>query len=225
MVACQFWPEKCCRHCDTTKPLVHGFFYQRSDGTWDSWCCDCKREYNRQERTRRKEAEYKLRAGLRLTAQDENAIKALENQRRAQRRYQKRRWQNPEYRRASVERRREYDERNRETKRENARMYYREHEAGGSRTAKPTKERKYYIENLSPTEMLGVETFAHWIETTFPGIPKYDLSWRLGMSIREVEHILDRVPTAVRLTTVDRAFCRIGRPDLLESLYPLEVAG
>ena len=216
--------RKPCRHCGRDLPLTEKHFYRRKDRSWDSWCKPCKREYNRQERERRREADFKARSGQRLTKQEQNYLEALEKQRQAQRDYMNRKRTDPDYIADHRERRRKWDEEHREEKRELARMYYREHYAGGVRIAKPTKARRHYQEALTPSEWLSVEIFAQWIEATFPGVAKVDIAWTLGISVREVEHVLERIPQRVRITTVDRAFCRIGRPDLLNTLFPLEVA-
>lgn len=216
--------ERRCAHCKRTKPETIDHFYLMRSGRWDTWCKECKKEYNRQERAKRKHAEFKLRSGQSLTAQEIRAARAAERQRETQRNYMRRQRAKAEYAANHAKRAKEYREKNGDFVRERARINHRIR-VGGVRLAAPAKGRQYYKRALSkPEEYLPVEPFAGWIEDTFGRMARIEAPTHLGLPERTIDKVLCRDQSTVTLRVVDRAFVTFGRPDLLNALYPMEIS-
>lgn len=215
-------PRRRCPRCKKNKPETRGYFYFKSDGNWDTWCKVCKKEWNRIERETRRRADYKRRAGLRLTMEEERAADAAERQRAAQRRYMKKVRSDEALKASHAAAERKWREANREQVRERSRMTYRlTHE----RKLRPSADRTYYNGRLSRAERnLPAEPFAQWIEDTFGKMAHIEAPDYLGLSPREVAKLVAREMETVTLPTVDRAFVTYGRPDLLERFYPIGTA-
>lgn len=213
-----------CPRCDRDKPQTRGYFYWRSDIGWDSWCKECRKEFTRLENEARTAADFRRRAGLPLTADEERLARAKQNQRRAQREYMKRKRARMTEEARVEERRKakEWRDANREVVREKARIdYYKRH--GDVRKYAIASDHRNYKRHLTKAEReLPVEPFAKWIEETFGAMAKVEAPVYLGISVREIEHVVNREAKTITLPIVDRAFVNFGRPDLLNSLYPLE---
>jgi hypothetical protein len=199
-------PRRRCPRCKKDKPQTRGYFYLMTDGTWSVWCRKCKLEVAQVEREVRKQADYKRRAGLRLTKAEQRAADAAERQREASRRHmaKKRAAATEEVRADQRERARKYRDENVEFVRERNRMYYRMRV--GDRVQAPSASVRHYKRHLTKAEReLPVEPFAKWIEDTFGSMAKVEAPVHLGISVREVEHVIGREHSTVTLPIVDRA--------------------
>lgn len=213
-------PRRRCPRCEKTKPQTRAYFYFKTNGNWDTWCKTCKKEWNALERQRRRDAEYKLRAGLPLTARERRAAEAAENQRAAQRAYLKRKAQDPQWVAEHAAREKAYRDKDRETVRENARIAYRIR-VGGERTNKPTKSHNHFRVKPTDGERLNPEPFAAWLVQQFPSLD--DAVSALRVERRDVLDVWERRVPHITLSWVDRALIGYGRPDILNALYPVTV--
>jgi hypothetical protein len=71
---------------------------------------------------------------------------------------------------------------------------------------------------------LDAGPFVDWIRETYPTLTVIDISILIGVDQRQLRELLHYGHKSVSLRLVDRAFTNIGRPDLLNTLYPLEEA-
>jgi hypothetical protein len=78
---------------------------------------------------------------------------------------------------------------------------------------------------LSEAEHLPVEPLRQWMAKTFPHFTRNparhygDLALELGVSYKTIRNIYTE--PVVTVTIADRVFLAIGRPDQMESVYPL----
>lgn len=176
------------------------------------------------------EADRKRRAGLPLTAQDEAWCGRFDSQRESQRQYMERRRADPDLRAQDRMRTREFQRKARadpiehERIKERARMGYRDR-VGGERKLPPAARFRHYRTTLTPEERLDPAPLAAWLRETFPNIPVPTLADILHTPERDLRSWLEvHDRETVALPVVDRLFVSIGRPDLLNALYPLEAA-
>jgi hypothetical protein len=217
--------KKLCSHCHRELPQTRKYFGHKRDG-WESWCRVCKRDAERDARTAMRAADDKRRAGLPLTAHDERLLKRLDNNRASNRRYQERRRQDPVLKDADRDRNRVHMAARRadpvlgQVMREAARFRFRDSQ-GGDRTFAPSRGNRHYRTTLTEDEHFDPEPFRMWLEETFAGWSDKDVGIYLGISDRSIHGVRLGEYAQVTLTVVDRAFAAVGRPDLLEQMYPL----
>ena len=223
MASADLVPVRTCPECGETKEATTANWYQRRTRTgWEKTCKECRNKQKRAREQAISEAEYKFRAGLRVTAHDMKLVELAERRRASRRKYQQR------VQREDPERyqqwHKNYRERNQEVFRERSRMNHWLRLGEPERQKAPAKRDGFYREGLNfAEEAFPPEPFAEWIERTFGSranaiteAPTY-----LGMNERTVRKVLDR-DGMVTIRTVDRAFVAFGRPDLLNELYPIE---
>jgi hypothetical protein len=94
------------------------------------------------------------------------------------------------------------------------------------RTTRPLPSRKgstgLYSRSLRVAEHFDPEPFRRWVTRTYPDTPLPDLAKVLGVNDRTLTAVMTGEMLTVSVRFVDRAFVSIGRPDLLNTMYPLE---
>jgi|SRR3954462_14028192 hypothetical protein len=81
--------------------------------------------------------------------------------------------------------------------------------------------RTLYTKSLRQSEHFDPEPFREWVRANYPETPYVDLAKVLGVNERTLTAVMVGPMLTVSVRFVDRAFVTIGRPDLLNLLYPL----
>jgi hypothetical protein len=81
-----------------------------------------------------------------------------------------------------------------------------------------------YRPTLAPSEWLDPTPFVDWIEEFYAGARPERIARALGVTPCTVRALLGGDQHGVSLKLVDRVVTGLGRPDLLNSLYPLDVS-
>jgi hypothetical protein len=71
-------------------------------------------------------------------------------------------------------------------------------------------------------ETVPIEPFQQWLKATYPTYNANEISRELDVCDRTIRAVLQRERKSVTLTFVDKAFTRLGSPELLNELYPLD---
>lgn len=194
---------KFCPRCKLCLPRTRTFFYFNNDKV--SWCRSCKREGAREYRQTMNAAQRaRMREGSRRSR---NKVRHENPQREHD-------WQAANWRRVKADPKRWV------TCRQDRRIdYYLR--VGHGCEAPHSGAVGAYRKTLGEGERLNPEPFRTWLTETFPGVDAVQLAYALRMDLKTLRNILEGVYATVSLPVVDGVVTRLGRPDLLNDLYPL----
>jgi hypothetical protein len=69
-------------------------------------------------------------------------------------------------------------------------------------------------------EWADVQTVVQWISAEFPGCAMPDIEQRLGLTDGTLRRWFRGESAQVKVSVLDRAFTSVGRPDLLNEVFP-----
>jgi hypothetical protein len=89
------------------------------------------------------------------------------------------------------------------------------------RPVRPGAADEPYRQAPTRSEWLDPRPFLDWLAATFPDAYQPDLARKLRLDLKTLTNVLERRHAHVCLSVVDRALTAVGRPDLLNDLYPM----
>jgi hypothetical protein len=84
------------------------------------------------------------------------------------------------------------------------------------------RSRGHWVKHLSPEEYVDPAPFLQWLNETYPDKTIMELVAMLPIDERRLRFLVGGAFETVAITTIDRVLTGLGRPDLLNMLYPLE---
>lgn len=205
--------RKECVHCGEWKPVDSDFNVKtrEPDGTpltWQSYCQPCATIMNRERKG------YRPRKPKLTEAQ-------LADRRRERYRTRMRRMRKDPQRLAAWREQVRLKEKLRR-ERAGAKQYPPRRRQNGRRVANPWVPAS--AKRLDGVDLVNAAPFAAFIHREFPGTTCLDIAEAMGTTDRSIRRLLSGVEPHVTLAWVDRCLTLgMGRPDLLNTIYPLEM--
>lgn len=195
---------KFCPRCRRCLPRTHRNFY--FNGEKVSWCRRCKRqgsaEYRRQ-----------MTPEQRQRLREQSRVSRAKNRRLQPEREQA--WQAANWRRVKADAERYV------RWRQDRRIDYYLRTGGEATISGRGGAVGAYRQRLIESERLDPEPFRAWLTQTYGDLTPLAMTRRLAIDVRTLTNILDGAYSTVSLLVVDRVLTRLGRPDLLNDLYPI----
>lgn len=184
--------RKCSGPCGRILPLDFAYFYRERLGCegFKSRCRDCHNEQTREIAARKKD-DPRERERKRRNKRDSYARMVADPERLARRRTFEREWHR---------------------------------KAKGYTNTKRSKHQPVVVTDgrgTSSWESVDAGPFADWLRSIRPEFDTVRaMGTALGVDDSTLAKVMNGTKTTVAFSTVDRALCAYGRPDLLNSLYP-----
>jgi hypothetical protein len=212
---------KKCGACGKWKPADAEHFYAKGGpGKWDTYCRPCRRARTKKRAKDPAYRESRTAATMRWRAKHPETVREANV----------RRWErikaDDERHAAVLAARRDWEAERREDPvlgtilAQDARMAKLIRENRPS-TRRNRRSRGHWTKNLSPEEYVDPIPFLKWLDSTWPDKTVMEIVALLPISERKLRFLIEG-QDHVAITTIDRVLTGIGRPDLLNLLYPLE---